>query len=90
VGIGRGTTNETITLTARDRRGVIEATREASRWTTNDLFVAEPQVDVLVGLTKHLHLDIGGGYRFATAERIDRDRFSGASGSIALRIGSAQ
>ncbi len=90
VGIGRGTTTETITLTARDRRGVVEATREATRWTTNDLFVAEPQVDLLIGLTKRLHLDIGGGYRFASAERIDRNRFSGASGAVALRIGSAQ
>jgi hypothetical protein len=89
VGMGRGTTTETVTLTTRDRRGVIEATRAATRWATNDLFVAEPQVDLLVGLTKHLALDVGGGYRFATAERVSRDRFSGASGAVALRIGSA-
>jgi hypothetical protein len=90
VGIGRGTTTETVTLTTRDRRGVIEGTREATRWTANDLFVAEPQIDLLFGLTKRLHLDVGGGYRFASAERVDSNRFSGASGSIALRIGSAQ
>jgi hypothetical protein len=88
--MGRGTTTETVTLTTRDRRGVIETPRDATRWVSNDLFVAEPQVDLLVGLTKHLALDVGGGYRFASAERVGGDRFSGASGSIALRIGSAQ
>jgi hypothetical protein len=58
-----------------------------------DLLVAEPQVDLLVRLTKHLHLDVGGGYRLVGASHnsgISDDRFRGASGSIALRIGSAQ
>jgi hypothetical protein len=90
VGMGRGTTSETVTLMTRDRRGVMLATREGMRWFTTDLLVAEPQIDLSVGLTKHLHLEIGGGYRFATADGIDKDRFSGASGSVALRIGSAE
>jgi hypothetical protein len=88
VGIGRGTTTETVTLTTRDRRGLIQGTREGTQWLTSDLVVAEPQVDLLFGLTKHLQLSIGGGYRFTRAERIDDDRFAGASGSVALRIGS--
>jgi hypothetical protein len=90
VGMGRGTTSETVTLTTRDRRGLIQGTREGTRWLTSDLVVAEPQVDVLVGLTRHLHLSIGGGYRFTSAERVDNDQFAGASGSVALRIGSAR
>jgi hypothetical protein len=90
VGIGRGTTTETVTLTTRDRRGLIQGTRQGTRWLTSDLVVAEPQVDLLFGLTRHLHLSIGGGYRFTRAERIDDDRFAGASGSVALRIGSAR
>jgi hypothetical protein len=90
VGIGRGTTTETVTLTTsvRDRRGVVPVTRQGTRRLTSDLIVAEPQVDLLFGLTKHLQLSIGGGYRFTRAERIDDDLFAGASGSIALRIGS--
>jgi hypothetical protein len=91
VGIGRGTTTETVTLTTRDRRGAVQGTREGTRWLTSDLFVAEPQIDLLVGLTKHLHLGLGGGYRFANAERVgNRDLFSGATGTIGFRIGSAQ
>lgn len=89
VGWGRGTTSETVTLTTRERRGATLSTHQGLRGITTDLFIAEPQVNLLVGLTKHLHLDIGGGYRFAGAEHVDNDRFSGASGSIALRIGSA-
>ena len=92
IGIGRGTTTEAVTLTTpvRDRRGVIQGTRQGTRWLTSDLVVAEPQVDLLFGLTKHFQLSIGGGYRFTRAERIDDDRFAGASGSVALRIGSAR
>ena len=90
IGMGRGTTTESVTLTTRDRRGTTLGTREATRWVTSDLFVAEPQVDLLFGLTKHIKLDIGGGYRFAHADRIDNDRFSGAGGTIALRFGSSE
>jgi hypothetical protein len=90
VGIGRGTTTETVTLTTpvRDRRDVVQGTRQGTRWLTSDLVVAEPQIDLLFGLTKHFQLSIGGGYRFTSAERIDNGRFAGASGSVALRIGS--
>jgi hypothetical protein len=90
VGIGRGTTTETVTLTTRDRRGLLQGTREGTQWLRSDVVVAEPQIDLLLGLTKHLQLSIGGGYRFTSAERIDNDRFAGASGSLALRIGSAR
>ena len=90
IGFGRGTTAETVTLTsvARDRRGVVQGTRQGTRWLTSDLFIAEPQVDLLFGLTKHFQVSVGGGYRFTGAEHIDNDRFAGASGSVALRIGS--
>ena len=90
IGFGRGTTTDTVTLTTpvRDRRGVVLGTRQGTRWLTSDLFIAEPQVDLLFGLTKHFQLSIGGGYRFTNAEHVDNDRFAGASGSVALRIGS--
>jgi len=85
IGVGSGTTSQDLTLT--DRRG---RTFESERFLSSDFFVAEPQGDVLVRLTKHLHLDVGAGYRFASGGRVDNNRFSGASGSLALRIGSAQ
>ncbi len=90
IGMGRGTTTESVTLTTRDRRGTTIGTREATRWVRSDMFVAEPQVDLLLGLTKHIKLDIGAGYRFAHADRIGNDRFSGAGGTVALRFGSAE
>jgi hypothetical protein len=86
VGVGQGTTTENLTFTNRAGRTFREA-----RSLSSDFFVAEPQADLVVRLTKHLHLDIGAGYRLTSAPRGDgkSDRFRGASGSLALRIGSA-
>jgi hypothetical protein len=88
MGVGQGTTTSTITIADfdRDGRDVFHATRRESR----DFMVAEPQADVAVRLTRHLHLDIGGGYRFIGKPQINGTSFSGASGSIALQIGSAK
>jgi hypothetical protein len=84
IGLGQGTSTQTISLIDRNGRGVVREIRGFS----SDFFVAEPQADLVVRLTKHLHLEIGGGYRLANASRANNDRFSGASGSIALRIGA--
>lgn len=86
VGLGSGTPTELIALADRNRRNPVREIRNAS----SGFVVAEPQADLLVRLTKHLHLDIGGGYRLVNASRVASNRFSGVSGSIALRIGSAQ
>jgi hypothetical protein len=83
-GPGRGTSTQTITLTDMDRHTVVSQTRAFS----SDFFVAEPQADLLFQFTKHLRLDIGGGYRLTSRSRFNNDRFSGASGSVALRIGT--
>ena len=62
---------DTVTLTTpvRNRRGVVQGTRQGTRWLTSDLFIAEPQVNLLFGLAKHFQLSIGGGYRFTGAEQ---------------------
>jgi hypothetical protein len=89
VGLGQGTVADTVSFATRARGGsVVESTENVAR--SSDLFVAEPQADLLIRLTKHLHLDLGGGYRLVGASHISDERFRGASGSIALRIGSAQ
>lgn len=92
VGLGQGTVADTISFVDRDprARGTPPSLTTATVAQSSDLFVAEPQVDLLVRLTKHLHLDVGGGYRLVGASHISDERFRGASGSIALRIGSAQ
>jgi hypothetical protein len=84
VGAGQGTSIQNLTVNDRDGRTFTEAGRFSSNF-----FVAEPQADLLVRLTKHLHLDIGAGYRATTAERGLTNKFSGATGSLALRIGPA-
>jgi hypothetical protein len=50
-------------------------------------FVAEPQVDVVVRLTRQLRLTGGAGYRLIDAEGRDDRRLRGATGSLGLQIG---
>jgi hypothetical protein len=50
-------------------------------------FVAEPQVDVMVGLTRQVRLTGGAGYRLVGAEGRDDRRLRGATGSLGLQIG---
>jgi len=85
LGMGRGTTTDDVTL-ARFRGDPLTVTRRLS----SDFLVAEPQADVLVRLTKHLNLSIGGGYRFIGHSDLNGDHFNGATGTIGLRIGSAR
>jgi hypothetical protein len=49
-------------------------------------FVAEPQIDVLVRLSKQLRLTAGAGYRLIDSEGHDDARLRGATGSIGLQI----
>jgi hypothetical protein len=53
----------------------------------DDFFVAEPEATVTVGLTRHLRLTAGAGYRLIAGARGARDRLDGATGSVALQIG---
>ena len=60
-------------------------------------FVAEPGIDALFRMTKHVRLAVGGGYRFTGSDGRGRlapysavsgtDRLNGAVGSIALHLG---
>jgi hypothetical protein len=52
-----------------------------------NFFVAEPEIDALVRLTRHLRLTVGAGYRFIGAEGRDEARLRGAVGSVGLQIG---
>jgi hypothetical protein len=92
VGVGQGTTAQTLIFPDRMGQRFPEGRFVSSaeeRFVSTDFFVAEPQADLLVRLTKHLHLALGAGYRLTSAGRGENDRFSGASGSLALRIGPA-
>ena len=50
-------------------------------------FVAEPEADVVIRLTKTLHLTAGAGYRIIAAERGDESRLRGPVGTIGLQLG---
>ncbi len=52
-----------------------------------DFFVAEPEVGLLVRLTKRLRLTGGAGYRFTAGEGRNDNRLHGAVGSVGLQIG---
>jgi hypothetical protein len=96
VGGGRATlASPASDLIARgDPRGRIEPADPRRTVLTNtivrfreDFFVAEPEVDVLLRLTRHLRLTAGAGYRFTAGERRDDNRLRGAVGSVGLQIG---
>jgi len=86
VGLGSGTATQTLALTDRQGRSFTQ-----TRLFSSDFFVAEPQADLLIRLTRHLRLAVGAGYRLTNADLRLNDRrvFDGASGSLALRIGPA-
>jgi hypothetical protein len=50
-------------------------------------FVAEPQVDLVVRLTRQLRLTGGAGYRLIEAEGRDDRRLRGATANLGLQIG---
>jgi hypothetical protein len=50
-------------------------------------FVAEPQLDIIVRLSRQLRLTGGAGYRFIAADGRDDGRLRGATGTIGLQIG---
>jgi hypothetical protein len=55
--------------------------------TREDFFIAEPQVDAILALTKWLHLDAGVGYRLIGGADLLNHDIRGVSGSIALQLG---
>ncbi len=67
-----------------DRRGRITTIRGRHN---QAFFVAEPEADVLVRLTRHMRLTVGAGYRFTTSERGGDSRLRGAAGTLGLQIG---
>ena len=65
-------------------RGAVTTARIRFR---EGFFVAEPGVDLLVRLTRHVRLTGGASYRFVGTEGRDDNRLRGATGSLGLQIG---
>jgi hypothetical protein len=97
IGGGESTLSRTVTQTIRfpdlgRMDGRIEAGRQPQSITTSvrthqGFFVAEPEADVVVRITKALRLTVGAGYRFIAAERGNEDRLRGAVGTVGLQLG---
>ncbi|OFW14274.1 MAG: hypothetical protein A3F69_04905 [Acidobacteria bacterium RIFCSPLOWO2_12_FULL_66_10] len=51
-------------------------------------FVAEPELDLRVTLSRRVHIAAGLGYRFVGTEFRDNKRLRGAVGSVGLQIGA--
>lgn len=92
IGGGATTLTQTVTPLARrpgfddNRRDTISGRSFRVR-THQGFFVAEPEADVLVRLTRHMRLTVGAGYRFVAADRDADDRLRGAVGTLGLQIG---
>jgi hypothetical protein len=73
-------------LSFRGRRGSPITSATLVR-VNEDFFIAEPQVNAVMSLTKWLHLDAGVGYRLIGGADLLSEDLRGISGSIALQLG---
>lgn len=96
-GGGQGTLVDSITLTRNpgSRRGRNvgpgNLTSADYRYQIERTFlVFEPQAQFVIRITDALRLDCSGGYRVAGAGDGLDERFSGATGSVALRFGGGR
>jgi len=67
-------------------RGGSPITRATQVRVNEDFFIAEPQVNAVLSLTKWLRLDAGVGYRLIGGADLLKDDLRGISGSIALQL----
>ena len=91
VGGGGTSLTQTITPVVRpfdrdDRRDVITG-RSVSIRTHQAFFVAEPEADLLIRLTRHMRLTVGAGYRVVAADRGGDSQLRGPVGTLGLQIG---
>jgi hypothetical protein len=107
LGGGRATLPETVTqvvgfplgrdadrLTPAQQRDLIQShTVTTTVRSRQDFLAAEPELNARLGLTRHVRLTLGAGYRFAGNDwrregLLDRGRrISGAVGSLGVQIG---
>jgi hypothetical protein len=93
VGGGRSTLTENVMFFGRARPGRNVAPAPPTTLQVNverDIFVAEPQADLLVNFSPRLRLDASVGYRLVGAEGDFDRRLRGVTGSIGLQIGGSR
>jgi hypothetical protein len=82
-GLGRGPGNGFARPFGRFPGGDFEA---SDRKLSSSFFIAEPEANVNLNLTKLLRLGFGGGYRFITGARGLDERLGGLFASVALKL----
>jgi hypothetical protein len=96
VGGGESTLSRSVTQTIRIPERLIGGRPQAGRQlqsittsirTRRGFFVAEPEADVVLRITKTIRLTAGAGYRLIAAEHGDESRLRGAVGTIGLQLG---
>jgi len=90
IGGGEATLADTFTTLVPVRLGpgarITTESRTASIRFRRDFFVAEPEVNVFLGLTRHVRVSGGVGYRLIAARGRDDDRLRGATGTVGFQI----
>jgi hypothetical protein len=81
--IGGGWATLPETFVARDRRG---RPTTVTGLISEGFFVAEPQIDALIRVTRHTRLTVGAGYRFTAGSHNDSD-ISGPVATIGFQFG---
>ncbi len=98
VGAGQATLATTVTTIAPggidfDQSGFPKGINPALRTITirdrPGFFVAEPEANLFVNLSKNVRIAAGAGYRLVGADRNEDHRLRGASGSLSLQIGGS-
>lgn len=82
-GFGRGPADDFGRPFRRFPGGDFEA---SNRDVSSSFFIAEPEVNLNLNLTKLLRIGFGGGYRFIGGARGLDDRLGGAFASVALKL----
>ena len=89
IGGGRATLSEDVILPRfRPDRAILPTTVQVR--VERDVFVAEPQADLLVNLSRRVRLDWSVGYRLVGAGADFDRRLRGVTGSVGLQIGGSR
>jgi len=91
IGFGEATLSDSIMILGepfdRDRGRVLRAPMTVRAIFRERFFVAEPQADLLIRVTRQLRMDLGVAYRAIGGASREDSRLRGASGSVSLQIG---
>src|SRR5262245_45247931 len=87
IGGGEATIGGVTIVPGGDFRRGRGATTPVRTFFHQAFFVAEPEADILIRLTRQMRITAGAGYRFTVADFRSEERRVGAVGTLGLQIG---